>query len=144
MSHRTLRAGLLALAPLISLTVAGCDKNQPDVPSDIALRQFANCGQLRSYAEDAVLEQLIQARYGYWYAMEDGAPNAEGDTLLGGWLGPALAVGVTGALRGRLALEAATEVGYVAVPVTAQAAGRPAAAIAGPFWGLHLGAGLFP
>jgi hypothetical protein len=68
----------------------------------------------------------------------------QGATFLGGWLGPALTLGVTLGLGKRVGLEVATEGGYVLVPVTGQVNGMPAAVIAGPFWGLLLGVAFFP
>jgi len=70
--------------------------------------------------------------------------KAQGDTFVGGWLGPALNLGITVHLGERAALEVSTEAGYVLLPVIGQSNGVAAAAIAGPFWGLHFGVGIFP
>jgi uncharacterized secreted protein with C-terminal beta-propeller domain len=70
MHTRTLLRSALA-APLLAMALTGCEGNNAnDMPEGIALRSFNNCGQLRDYAEEVVLEQLIMSRYGWgWYGM---------------------------------------------------------------------------
>lgn len=72
--------------------------------------------------------------------------RTKGDSFFGGWLGPALALGATGRIGRRIALELTAEGGYVVLPVIGQTAGSPdcTVSIAGPFLGLQLGIGVFP
>jgi len=83
MHTRSLLRSVLATAPLLAVALTGCEPNNAnDMPEDIALRSFNNCSQLRDYAEEVVLEQLIMSRYGWgWYGMmEDGDVAADAPT----------------------------------------------------------------
>ncbi len=60
----------------LALALTAC-KTDIAPPSDIALRSFSSCGDLRDYAEDTILEQLVQSRYTYWY-YDTAAPESDG------------------------------------------------------------------
>lgn len=68
--------------------------------------------------------------------------QTQGGSLLGGWGGPLLTLGVSTHAGRRLVIEAALEGGYVAFSVLGLIAGAPTIAIDGPWMGLQVGIGL--
>ncbi|MBN2799119.1 MAG: beta-propeller domain-containing protein [Deltaproteobacteria bacterium] len=79
---RSILSTSLALALL--LPTAACNGQQDDpVPSgEVGLERFSDCGGLRAYAADVMLETVLQWRYGYygWYALESDADAPTNDS----------------------------------------------------------------
>lgn len=86
--YRTLLRTSFALG--LALALPACDKKEetPITPADadIGLERFSDCGGLRSYATEVMLETMLQWRYGYYWRgpMLDGVPESDSTTSDGG------------------------------------------------------------
>ena len=83
---------LSIVAPLLALTLGACTTKQLDRPlsEDSSLSRLTDCGQLRTYVGDVMLEQLLQSQYpnARWYFDAPMAEDASADDGGGGDDGP--------------------------------------------------------
>lgn len=85
-------ARLSIVAPLLALALGACTTEQLDRPlsEDASLSRLTDCGQLRTYVGDVMLEQLLQSQYpdSRWYFDAPMAEDASADDGDGGSDGP--------------------------------------------------------
>ena len=66
----------------LALALAACDPDEPAPPvrPEAALRRLTSCEDLRATLEDALVEQIVQGRYGWWgWAVAEDAETGADD-----------------------------------------------------------------